>query len=169
MKTIFETERLLVRPYSMDDLDLFFRLNGDEEVMRYIRAVQTLQQSKDFLQKIITAYTERPGLGRWAMFSKDDQQFVGSFAVIPVEGSDNLQLGYALLKEYWGKGYASESVRGGIRYAFDHLNLSEIAGITYPENVPSQKVLLKNGFVLKNTFKEEDKVLHFYLLLHQKQ
>ena len=164
MATIFETERLIIRPYTMDDLDNFFRMNGDEEVMRYIRPAQTLEQSKEFLQKIINDYAERPGKGRWGMFSKEDHQFVGSFAVIPVENSDQFQLGYALLKENWGKGWASEAVRGGIKYAFDQLGLTEIAAITYPENLLSQKVLLKSGFIFDKTFWEKDKELSLYLL-----
>ena len=161
---IFKTERLFVRPYSMDDFDNFFRLNGDEEVMRYIRPAQTREQSKEFLQKIIAAYIERPGIGRWGMFLREDEKFVGSFAIIPIEHSDKLQLGYALLKENWGKGYASESVKKGIQYAFDKLQLAEIAAITFPENVSSQKVLLKNGFSFDITFSEGDKLLNLYML-----
>jgi ribosomal-protein-alanine N-acetyltransferase len=134
---IFETERLIVRPYTMDDFDNFFRLNGDEDVMRFIRPAQTKKQSKEFLQKIIAAYNERPGMGRWGMFLKKKNEFVGSFAIIPVENTNQLQLGYALVKESWGKGYATESVKGGLQYAFGHLKLTEIAGITYPENVAS--------------------------------
>jgi RimJ/RimL family protein N-acetyltransferase len=160
---VFETERLVIRPYTMNDLDNFFLLNGDEDVMRYIRPAQTLEQSKEFLQKIITAYAERPGMGRWGMFSNQDHRFLGSFAIIPVEKSDKLQLGYALIKENWGKGYATESVKGGLQYAFGYLGLTEIAGITYPENIPSQKVLLKNGFVFDRTFKEDDKELNLYI------
>jgi ribosomal-protein-alanine N-acetyltransferase len=162
--SIFETERLIIRPYTMADLSLFFRLNGDEEVMRYIRPAQTPEQSKEFLQKIITAYAERPGIGRWGMFLKANDQFIGSFAVIPVENTDKLQLGYALLKENWGQGYASESVRAGIGYVFGPLALTEIAAITYPENIASQKVLLKNGFVFDKTFMEADKLLNLYML-----
>jgi ribosomal-protein-alanine N-acetyltransferase len=164
---IFETERLIVRLYTIDDLDHFFRLNGDEEVMRYIRAAQTLQESKVFLKKIISAYIERPGTGRWGMFSKSDHQYLGSFAIIPVENYDKLQIGYALLKENWGKGYASESVKGGIHYAFHQLNLAEIAGITFPENISSQKVLLKNGFVFNKTIVEEDREMNLYILQRQ--
>jgi ribosomal-protein-alanine N-acetyltransferase len=160
---IFETERLIVRPYTIDDLNHFFRLNGDEDVMRYIRPAQTLEQTKVFLQKIIADYDIRPGMGRWAMFLKADHQFAGSFAIIPIESSTQLQLGYALIKENWGKGYASESVKGGLQYAFEQLYLPEIAAVTYPENIPSQKVLLKNGFVFDKTFFEDDKELHVYL------
>ena len=160
---IFETERLVVRPYTMDDFDNFFRLNSDEDVMRFIRPAQTKKQSKEFLQKIIAAYTERPGMGRWGMFLKKKNEFVGSFAIIPVENTNQLQLGYALVKESWGKGYATESVNVGLQYAFGYLELDEIAGITYPENIPSQKVLLKNGFVFDSTFFEEERELHIYI------
>lgn len=160
---VFETERLLVCPYTKKDLHLFFRLNGDEEVMRYIRPAQTLEQTKEFLQKIIKDYEKLPGKGRWAMYLKADDRFVGSFAIIPIEDTGKLQLGYALVKEDWGKGYASESVKGGLVYAFNKLGLDEIAGITFPENVTSQKVLLKNGFVFDRTFVEEEKEMHIYI------
>ena len=162
MNIIFETERLFVRPYTMDDLDLFYRLNGDEEVMRYIRPAQTKAKSKDFLKKIIKEYSEQPGLGRWAMLRKADQEFVGSFAVIPIVNSGRIQLGYALLKEYWGSGYASESVKEGLNYAFCQYGLKEIAGITEAANVISQKVLLKNGFVFESSFREEKKEMNLY-------
>jgi ribosomal-protein-alanine N-acetyltransferase len=165
---IFQTERLMVRPYTMGDLDDFFRLNRDAEVMRYIRPVQTFQQTKEFLVKIIRAYDERPGTGRWGLFLTDGGQFAGSFAIIPVEKTEMLQLGYALLKEYWGKGYASEAVKGGIAYAFDKLGLEEIAGITFPANLPSQKVLVNNGFVFEKVIVEEGKKLHLFKLYKAK-
>ncbi|TMI73716.1 MAG: GNAT family N-acetyltransferase [Bacteroidetes bacterium] len=150
---IFETERLMVRQYTNGDLDRFFQLNGNEDVMRYIRPAQ----------RIISDYEAWPGMGRWAMYKKDELRFIGSFAIIPIENSDKLQLGYALVKNDWGKGYATESVQGGIRYAFEKLGLNEIAGITYPQNELSQNVLLKNGFVFHKTFMEEDKELNMYL------
>jgi RimJ/RimL family protein N-acetyltransferase len=153
----------------MDDLEHFFRLNGDEEIMRYIRPAQSYEQSKEFLQKIITAYTERPGTGRWAMLEKENSRFAGSFAVIPVENSDRLQIGYSLLKENWGKGYASEAVKAGIQYVFGKLGLTEIAGITFPENIPSQKVLLKNGFIFEKTITEDKKSLNLYMLYKKPQ
>ena len=148
----------------MDDLNDFFRLNGDEEVMRYIRPAQTKVQTKEFLEKIIRAYDEQPGLGRWAMFSNPGMEFVGSFAVIPIADTPDIQLGYALLKAYWGLGYASESVKGGIQYAFHRYGLNTIAGITEKANTLSQKVLLKNGFVFEKTFWEEKKEMNLYRL-----
>lgn len=161
---IFETERLLVRAYTADDFEDFYRLNSDEEVMRYIRPVKSRKETQDFFQKVLTDYDTLPGLGRWGMYLKTSGEFAGSFAVIPIEHSDKIQLGYALLKVNWGKGYASESTKGGIDYAFAKLGLEEIAGVTYPENTASQQVLLKNGFVLHDTFFEDDQEMHLYML-----
>jgi ribosomal-protein-alanine N-acetyltransferase len=147
----------------MDDFENFHCLNGDEEIMHYIRPAQAREQSKIFFDKIMAKYIEQPALGRWGMFAKEDHRFVGSFAIIPVEDSNQLQVGYALIKEEWGKGYASESVKGGLKYAFQQLDLSEIVAITYPGNIASQKVLLRNGFVFDKTFIEDDKELNIYL------
>jgi ribosomal-protein-alanine N-acetyltransferase len=148
---IFTTERLIICQYSPGDFHDFFRLNSDEEVMRYIRQPQSHEQAKEFFAKILASYKEQPGLGRWAMLSKEGDEFLGSFAVIPVENSTDIQIGYALLKKNWGLGYASESVRGGLQYVFNHLKLESVLAITEVENTDSQKVLIKNGFVTDGT------------------
>ena len=162
MHPVFETERLIVHRYAAGDFDNFFLLNGDEEIMRYIRPVQNREDSLLFFDKIIAAYDEQPGLGRWGMRSKSDGNFIGSFAVISVQNSSDLQLGYALLKHAWGKGYASEAVQGGIAYAFNKLQLASIAAITEINNLASQKVLLRNGFTFEKEFTEGQKKLNLY-------
>ena len=105
---IFETERLIVRPYVFKtDADNFHLLNGDDEVMRYIRATKSREECDAFLKQIIESYKVNPLLGRWAAEERTTQKFIGSFAIIPIEGTTDIQLGYALLKDNWGKGYAS--------------------------------------------------------------
>ena len=76
--------------------------------MRYIRSAKTKEECDEFLLQVI-AYSETEKLfGRWAVEDKFSKEFVGSFAIIPVEGKEQMQLGYALLPEHWGKGYATE-------------------------------------------------------------
>ena len=145
MQPIFETQRLSIRPYTIADFQHFYSLNSDEDIMRYIRPAQDLQGSKDFFEKILTDYEERPGLGRWGMFSKDGNIFVGSFAVIPVHDTDDIQLGYALLKENWGKGYASESAAACLKYGFEMLGLQTIVARAMHENLASVQVMKKIG------------------------
>ena len=165
-QVIFETERLIVRHYTKDDDDNFFLLNGDEEIMRYIRPAKTRREADLFLSEIIEKYEEDPSVGRWATENKHTGAFVGSFAFIPIEGSaDKMQLGYALLKQNWGKGYATELTIAGIQYVFTKTMLSEIFAVTEIQNTASQKVLLKAGFKMHSSFTEGTKELFRYIFI----
>ncbi|HEU5165059.1 MAG TPA: GNAT family N-acetyltransferase [Chitinophagaceae bacterium] len=141
---IFETERLIVRQYDFaTDAENFFLLNSDEDVMRYIRATKSRSECDDFLQKNIESYKTNPLIGRWAANEKATGNFVGSFAIIPIEGSNNIQLGYAFLKENWGKGFASELTKAGLDYYFKNTSADHIYAIAEKANTVSHKVLLK--------------------------
>jgi ribosomal-protein-alanine N-acetyltransferase len=164
-KIIFETERLIVRQYAFEaDAENFFALNGNEEVMRYIRSVKTREECDTFLRQNIDAYKTNPLMGRWAVDEKATGKFVGSFAFIPVEGTENSQLGYALLKEYWGRGFATELTREGIKYVFSKTDLHEVYGVTQAENAESQKVLVKTGFKPHKNYKEEERLICSYVI-----
>jgi len=163
---LFETERLIVRHYTKDDGDNFFLLNGDEEIMRYIRPAKTREEADQFLSEILKKLEENPSAGRWAVEEKHTGVFVGSFAFIPVEGKkDKMQLGYALLKQNWGKGYATELTVAGLQYVFTKTTLAEIFAVTEVLNTASQKVLLKAGFTFHSTYKEGAKELFQYVFL----
>jgi ribosomal-protein-alanine N-acetyltransferase len=159
MKVIFETARLYTRQYSDADVEYFYRLNGDPEVMRYIREPKSREACNLFLLQNLAFYKQFPLMGRWAMFSKEPHAFVGSYAIIPVENSTDIQLGYSLLPEHWGKGYASEATLAGLQYAFEVMGLERIVGITRMENLASQKVLLKCGFVQIDNLMENGREL----------
>jgi len=159
-KTIFETTRLIVSQYDLEtDGENFFLLNSDEDVMRYIRATKSREECDAFLRKIVDGYKINPLIGRWAAYEKANGKFVGSFAIIPIEDSDDIQLGYAFLKENWGKGYASELTKAGLDYYFGNTNADHIYAIAEKANVASHNVLLKNSFVPDGTRKEKDKEL----------
>jgi [ribosomal protein S5]-alanine N-acetyltransferase len=144
---ILSSDRLYVRRYTLADEEAFFRLNGDEEIMRFIRPAKSREDSKAFLIENLQFYETHPGLGRWALLEKGSDEFVGTFSLLPLAHTDDVHIGYALLKEHWGKGYAAEIVGAGVKYVFDVLKLLTVVAVTYEANVPSQKVLTKNGFV----------------------
>ena len=162
---IFETERLIVRQYIFEtDAENFFRINGDEDVMRYIRAAKTKEECDRFLKETIAGYMKDPLMGRWAVDEKETGVFVGSFAFIPIEKTDDSQLGYALLKEHWGKGFATELMQEGIKYVFNETELKAVYGITEAVNIASQKVLLKVGFTLYEAYCEGEKEMRKFIL-----
>ncbi len=161
---LFETDRLIVRPYTEEDKDHFFSLNGNESVMQYIRPVSTKEDSDNFLLENIVFYKENPRRGRWAVIEKETGIFTGSFAIIPVPWDKELvQLGYSLLPENWGKGYATELTRAGLDYFFMYEPGREIYGVTEAPNTASQKVLLKAGFKRFSTKLEEGKELLIFI------
>ena len=161
---IFETERLLVRTYTELDQENFFLLNGNEDVMRYIRPVKSREKCNEFLLQVIAYAEAEKTYGRWAVVDKLTTEFIGSFAIIPREGKDQMQLGYALLKEHWGKGYATELTVAGLNYVFTKTPIDPIYAYTQTANLLSQKVLLKGGFHLKGSNNENgSEVVEFML------
>jgi len=167
---IFETPRLLVRQYTADDADKFFLLNGDEEVMRHIRKAMNKEDADKFLQQNIEFYYANPHLGRWAVEDKENNNFIGSFALIPLpfeEEKHKIQIGYSLLSAEWGKGYATELTAIGRDYFFQQHPFNELHGITTMANIPSQKVLLKCGFAENGTKQDGEELLQRFIYKRQ--
>lgn len=161
-KIIFETERLVVRRYTENDADILYRLNSDEEVMRYIRKTLSYEETLEFLQKNLSLYKQNPLLGRWAVHNRSNN-FIGSFAIIPIGETTDIQLGYALLKPYWGLGYASELTAKGVEYTAAN-GIDPLFAQTETGNISSQKVLLKNNFEYVCETTEGEKKLYRYKL-----
>ena len=163
--TIFETERLLVRYFTEADKENYFSLSGDYEVMQYIRAVKTKEESDAYLEQIIRDSEATPSLGRWAVDEKDTGTFVGSFAIIPMATMpERIQLGYSLTPGNWGKGYATELTREGLKFFMDRYPLPEIYAVTEKLNTASQKVLLKAGCQPAGTVTEDEKELYLFIV-----
>lgn len=162
---VFETERLLVRHYSEADIDQFFLLNSDTEVMRFIRPVKSREDTDLFFAEVMEYSKNNPAFGRMAVMERKSDIFVGSFAIIPLENTVHMQLGYSLLPSYWGKGFATELTKAGLKYVFTQTDLEEIFGVTESENIDSQKVLLKSGFIRHSTVMEGTKELYRFILL----
>ena len=80
---------------------------------------------------------------------------VGSFSFLPLEHTDDIHIGYALQRPYWGLGYATEIVRAGIGHAFDKIGLPTLTAVIYPANEASAKVLEKTGFSFERSFEQD--------------
>lgn len=154
---IFETQRLTVRRYNKNDAADFYSFSGNEDVMRYIRPVISRVESDRFLEANIKLYEDYPYTGRWAAFEKATGSFIGSFSILVMDAEKNkMHIGYALLPRFWGKGYASELLKKGIRYFFNNHAASELYAITQIPNTASQNVLLKAGFTQTGILSEKE-------------
>ena len=147
-RIILESERLYLREYTTDDVQLMFELNSDPEVMKYIGPPRTeLESAKTTIARLIDYYTKNPGLGVWAAYEKDTNENIGFFELAHMDNTDEIEVGYRLHKRYWGKGYATEMSKILVDYGFNRMKLDKIVGITHHENYASQKVLIKAGLV----------------------
>lgn len=145
MKRFLNSERLYLREFTKDDLNLIHELNKDPEVMKYVKDPETLEQSKESLKRYLASY-DGNGLGIWALHQMESNEFIGFFIFIKYENTEEIEVGYRLHKKFWGKGFATEITKVLIDYGFDVLELKEMFAVTMPGNKASEKVLKKCGF-----------------------
>lgn len=142
-----ETLRLEMRDFTPADNDDLFRLNRDPRVMRYIgdgQPADVARQAK-IMKRVLAYPTLYPDLGFWYTTRRDTGAFVGWFTLKYCARSADIETGYMLLPEAWGQGFATEGATAIVRYGFDDLQLDRIIGVTHPDNVASQRVLMKAG------------------------
>lgn len=140
------TERLTLRRFTEDDLDRLAAMYADPEVTRYVGGLKTREQTAEmFRARFLDYYERNPGLGIWATHERASGRFVGLHLLNNIQGETDIQVGYVLVREAWGSGYATEMARALLRYGFESLRLERICAITDLPNVASQNVLLKIG------------------------
>lgn len=154
---IYETDRLVVRPYTSDDVDFVFDMYSRWEVQRFIGASPRVMQGTDEALAAIERWRAlsdpNPLLGAWAVALRDSGQLIGtvmlkrlplSAAVRPPPLSDDLEIGWHLHPDHWGKGYATEAGAGVMGRAFAG-GVPEVLAVIYPDNEASKKVARRIG------------------------
>lgn len=145
-KQVLETERLLLCEFLLTDAQLLIDLNSDEEVTRYTGdgPVQDLAEAERILSEIIFPQYKNQ-LGRWAVFLKDDNQFIGWCGLKYLADENEVDLGYRYFKRFWNKGYATEAAKAVMEYGLQTKQLNCIVGRAAKENTASIRVLKKVG------------------------
>ena len=144
---LLDTERLTLREFRTADTEPLYRLDSDPRVMRYIGdgSVGTRASVAGTVARAIKYYRVYPGLGVWPAEARATGAFIGWFCLKYVPKTVEVEVGYRLLPEAWGRGYATEGARALVRHGFANLGLNRIIGLAHPDNLASQRVLLKAG------------------------
>lgn len=154
-----ETERLVLRWFNRDDLDLVVELDDDAEVMRYINdgLPVDLVEVTENLDWWLTQYDRDGGYGFWAAIEKATGRFLGWFHFRPGDGAGPLEpeLGYRLRRDAWGQGYASEGSRALIDKGFNELGVERVYAETMAVNIGSRRVMEKVGLRYVRTFRAD--------------
>lgn len=154
MATIFTTERLIVRDWQpAADAEQALIMHSDPEVMRFIggrKIVESIAVQREQLQQYIERYQDLPGLGFWAIELREGGLVAGAVILKPLPDAqgtftDDIEVGWRLRRDCWGKGYATEAGQGALVHGFGILGLPVIYAVTNLVNEASQKVALRLG------------------------
>jgi ribosomal-protein-alanine N-acetyltransferase len=141
-----ETDRLVLRPLALDDVDDFHRISMLPAVRKYLLDDVTISRdrAKSLVEDSVKLFNER-GYGLWFLSLRDNDRNIGFTGYLFFHDPPELQLIYALEPDYWGHGLATEAARAMIRYGFDTLGLDVIKASADAPNAQSLKVLEKAG------------------------
>ena len=151
MQNILETDRLFLRELVLDDIDDLFEFFGDTEAMKYLPGTKNLNEIKEWLSLAFESY-QRMSFGPWALILKGSNRFLGYCGLYlqnNVDGKDEIEILYGLIKRYWGLGYAAEAANGVYNYGKSELRLTRFISLIAPDNHRSSKVAKKIGMHLE--------------------
>ena len=142
------TPRLVLRAFAPGDGDDLHAMDGDDRVMRYLAGGlkgRSRAESDASLERMIARAAATPGYGLLHASRDADGYFVGGCGLFSLPEGDGVEIAYRLRHDSWGQGYATEMARAVLAHGFDTLGLLTVTGLAWPENVASQRVLLKIG------------------------
>lgn len=143
----YETERLLLRPTSVDDAAFVLELLNSPKWIQNIgdRKVHSLEAASDYVRTKMLPQLETLGFGNYTLIRKTDNAKMGTSGLYNRDGLEGVDIGFAMLPEFEGKGYASEAASKLMQLAKEEFNLSKVSGITLQTNKASQRLLEKLG------------------------
>lgn len=151
-----ETERLILREITKQDVPAIFSLFSNDELTRYYgqETIKNMNHAEAFVDFFTKNYIEKKGI-RWGIEIKGTDSIIGTigFNALSLKHK-RAEIGYEIHPTEWRKGYTSEAVTKIVSYGFDVLGLTRIGAIVFIENIPSNQLLLKMGFQKEGILKK---------------
>jgi RimJ/RimL family protein N-acetyltransferase len=149
---VVETPRLQLLAPAPEHRAALGKVFGDAEAMRFIGDGTAWSDERIdlLLDKMMTLQSEH-GFSLWPVARRDDGDVIGDCGLCFIRHSDSgafgpeIEVGYHLRRDVWGRGYASEAAAAALAYARDELALRDIIAVVQPDNRASQRVLEKVG------------------------
>ena len=141
--SIIETERLVLRPVTLDDAEAMFEYASDKENTRYTFPTnQSLEETKN---NIAQFYLANP-LGRWGIELKNTGEFIGTIDLHKMDMVlKKASIGYIINQKYWNQGLTTEANRAVIELAFEKIGMNMLTALHDKDNPASGKVMEKSG------------------------
>ena len=163
MDVLLETDRLILRPFTLDDAEVMFIMDSNPNVHKYLwnKPVQNITEIYPVIESLQKQYATNK-IGRFATFLKEDRQFIGwtgiKFINDHIEnGNTNFyDYGYRLEERFWNKGYATEATKFWLEYGFNQMQIQEMNAYTHAQNGASNHILSKCGMQFVEEYTAED-------------
>ncbi len=146
-----ETERLILRSFTANDVDRMARLFANPDFMRFsLGAFTSREQTVAFIRKVMD--WEQAGIpSQFAVVRRDEDAVIGYCGFLHhLELPNEVEIGYRLDPEYWNRGLITEAARAVRDHGFRDRQLSRVISLIHPDNVPSRRVAEKNGMSVEN-------------------
>lgn len=145
---MIETERLILREWTKDDVEPFAEMNRNKAVMEYLPKILSFEETRDFYYRIIREFAEY-GFGLYAVELKSSGKFIGYTGFhwfdFDAEFSPGVEIGWRLNNKYWNQGYATEAAQACLDYACEKRLFTQIYSFTAACNHRSERVMQKIG------------------------
>ena len=157
-----ETNQVILKPTTKDDFDCFRACYSNLQVRRLfsLSAPKSEAESKETFEKLLSMQDQKYYF-MFTIIHKKTNKKIGDFNIHAIEkNSSRVDIGYALLPEYWNKGIMTEVLKMVFKYLFEEIHLHKVCAYTNAENIASRQVLEKCGFRLEGTLKEHNHYFH---------
>ncbi len=152
---MLETDRLILRQWSDNDLAPFSEINRNKEVMEHFPSILTHKETVKFYKRIVSEFSEF-GIGLYALELKSDGKFIGYTGFhhfdFDAEFSPGIEIGWRLDSRYWNHGYATEAAKAWLEYAGERQLFKHIYSFTATCNLRSERVMQKTGMTRAGSF-----------------
>lgn len=166
MDLLLETDRLLLRPLEIEDVDAMFSMDNNPNVHKYLwqTPTQTKDETREIIKMVQKQYVDN-NIGRYATILKETGEFIGWTGIKYVDdhienGNSNFfDYGYRLDEKFWNKGYGTEASFFWLDYGFKYLKIEVMNAYTHSENVASNHILQKIGMNFMENYLDKESVI----------
>lgn len=145
---MIETDRLFFRQFTEDDLPWLIENRTPAAVNKYLGGVE--RQNPEALSLRLKFYIscyDSHGFGMCAMGLKNSGELIGVAGLQPLDGTNDIEVGYSLAERHWRKGYGFECAYGWLKYGFNTAGLERIVALADERNVGSTRIMEKCGMI----------------------
>jgi RimJ/RimL family protein N-acetyltransferase len=163
---IAETERLILRYFTPGDAAFILELVNEPGWKRFIgdRGINTLDDAGKYIETALLASYAKHGFGLYAVELKDERTLVGMCGLLKRDTLDDVDLGFALLSRFEGRGYAREAANESLRYAREQLGLRRVVAITTRDNDRSGRLLELTGMTFEGPISLSGETLKLFAI-----